>query len=945
MFLSLLMPLGVGAQTNYDLWIGDIQVTSENAGNVLGDGKVTFSVGGEAAVVYTLTLNGATLTAPVKVGLSNLTFDIQGTNSITTSEACIQKMDNTSPSLTFKSTADVVGSLILTNNNGPISEIGQGNISVSKELAVLMTVNGEEDDTSNLYYITDGSTTVAKIVPSYGVQIGEKQVYAGNAANVFGDRTVSFDKTTNTLTLNGANRGAISTSLAELTIELIGPNTLSEQGSYPVLRSLYGDDVTITIQSTDGSGGLTMNMPFTQAGNFCDDNVHLEISRPLSILSGSLTGNDGNENTVEIGLDYGITVNSPTDSHPITSINRLDVVGDKGSVQFDGKNTLILNRAELSGVLIGGEGNWVQKGLTIYLKGENSVFTSGEDALLFEGSGDNMPLTFATSDVEPGTLRLSFSDQPLVGFTPTYLNNLISTYDDYTLRIAPGLKPVVDHSGEVANFDGDDGDGLGKDIEGIAGTVESPVAVSAIVNNIHYNLGTDDGFVQDGDDKLVALNTTHDEDDIPEDAVPGTPEFNVQGVLSMLIPAGDGKITIVAKTEGDGEPVIKMGTNLIPRAVPPTEDGHMLTYTFKYAAFKATFAHIFNKVKTPATSRHRAPGKKMPNTIGIKSVSVSARRVASAPPPSMSPKALTKEMVAAAKEENHIAVSDKDVTSIASDAFVGQSDITYVDLSGTSITGVEIAAAKYSLGDATILLLPAGNTTAENTKNVVIGGVCEDLLLDDGKNFEIPSDFTAVKASLSRDFTSEIGKNCTVYLPFALDAEQASSLGTFYRLSSVGEGSVTMESVTETEANMAYMFKPASSLTNITASMVELKTGASVPIIGAKMKFVGTYKPIINLVSTTEKQYYCFMSTGSDAGKFVHVTSAVNISPFRAYMELVSGASLGRSLDIDFGDGTTGIKNLKVGVQDNVYYDLQGRRVLYPKKGIYIQNGKKVIIK
>ena len=202
-----------------------------------------------------------------------------------------------------------------------------------------------------------------------------------------------------------------------------------------------------------------------------------------------------------------------------------------------------------------------------------------------------------------------------------------------------------------------------------------------------------------------------------------------------------------------------------------------------------------------------------------------------------------------------------------------------------------------------------------------------------------------MKALLSRDFTSEIGKNCTVYLPFALDAEQASSLGTFYRLSSVGEGSVTMESVTETEANMAYMFKPASSLTNITASMVELKTGVSVPIIGAKMMFVGTYKPIINLVSTTEKQYYCFMSTGSDAGKFVHVTSAVNISPFRAYMELVSGASLGRSLDIDFGDGTTGIKNLKVGVQDNVYYDLQGRRVLYPKKGIYILNGKKVIIK
>ena len=291
--LSLLMPLGVGAQT-YDLWIGDTQVTSANASDVLGDGKVAFSVGGDVAVVYTLTLNGATLTAPVKVGLSNLTIDVRGNNTITVAGACIQNLAETFvPSLTFKSNADVVGSLILTSNNGPISEIGEGNITISKELAVLLKVYGTEDYTSRLYYITDGSTTMAKIVPSYGVSIekdasGKVDIYAGNAADVFGDRTVSFDKTTNTLTLNGANRGAISTSLAELTIELIGPNTLSEQGSYPVLRSLYGDDVTITIQSTDGSGGLTMNMPRTEAGNFCDENVTLTISDPLDILSGSL---------------------------------------------------------------------------------------------------------------------------------------------------------------------------------------------------------------------------------------------------------------------------------------------------------------------------------------------------------------------------------------------------------------------------------------------------------------------------------------------------------------------------------------------------------------------------------------------------------------------------------------------------------------------------------
>jgi hypothetical protein len=300
----------------------------------------------------------------------------------------------------------------------------------------------------------------------------------------------------------------------------------------------------------------------------------------------------------------------------------------------------------------------------------------------------------------------------------------------------------------------------------------------------------------------------------------------------------------------------------------------------------------------------------------------------------MSPKALTKEMVAAAKEENHIAVSDKDVTSIASDAFDGQSDITYVDLSGTSIAGVEIAATKYELGDATILLLPAGNTTAVDTKNVVIGGVCEDLLLDDGKNFEIPSDFTAVKVAQKREYTAD--KNSTVCLPYALDETQASALGTFYEPTAIASGTVTMTSVTKTEANVPYMLKAKG--TKVSAEMVEVKkpTGA---LTGTETRFVGTYSGT-TLSHTDTKQYYCFTTDGT----FIHVeTGDVHVKPFRAYIAL--DAALGRSLDIDFGDGTTGIKNIKVGVEDNVYYDLQGRRVLYPKKGIYILNAKKVIIK
>ena len=68
----------------------------------------------------------------------------------------------------------------------------------------------------------------------------------------------------------------------------------------------------------------------------------------------------------------------------------------------------------------------------------------------------------------------------------------------------------------------------------------------------------------------------------------------------------------------------------------------------------------------------------------------------------------------------------------------------------------------------------------------------------------------------------------------------------------------------------------------------------------------------------------------------------------KAYLELPSTAP---SLDIEFDDGeTTGIYKIEADDFDETIgngqmYDLQGRRVAEPAKGVYIVNGKKVIIK
>ncbi len=84
--------------------------------------------------------------------------------------------------------------------------------------------------------------------------------------------------------------------------------------------------------------------------------------------------------------------------------------------------------------------------------------------------------------------------------------------------------------------------------------------------------------------------------------------------------------------------------------------------------------------------------------------------------------------------------------------------------------------------------------------------------------------------------------------------------------------------------------------------------------------------------------------SGAAVFQYINGTSA-SVSTDQAYLLLtdVPTPTGARSLLID-GDAT-GIKNIKVGSDDNIYYDLQGRRVLYPTKGLYIVNGKKVVIK
>ena len=424
--------LNVTFTKSYDLWIGDTQVTSENAAHILGENNETVSFTSvfdenTEVTTNTLTLNGAVLTAPVKVGLDNLTIDIQGTNTITTSETCIQKMENTTPAVTFKSTSDVVGSLTLKGAAG-VNDIGvdhKGSFSISDELALVLKKN--DKIYSDQYWFTDGSTIEAKLSPSYGVTVGGMQICPDNAADVIGDGInsgmVSFDKDNSILTLNNASlSGIIRSSLPNLKIELVGDNSIYSGGDR-ILQA--GVAVNMTIQSSAAEkGSLSMHKGFSSSekGNFVDDNVTLTISAPLAVLSGSLEDNsESNDYYATIGVSYGLTVAGVT----VSNVNASNVLGGAtATVVFTPADnttspatpaTLTLNGEANLGTISSGLEN-----LKIVINGENAAVgvsansaVSGDKNITFEGGTNGGTLAISAGD--GGSVVSGFASVSYVG--------------------------------------------------------------------------------------------------------------------------------------------------------------------------------------------------------------------------------------------------------------------------------------------------------------------------------------------------------------------------------------------------------------------------------------------------------------------------------------------------------------------------------------------------
>ena len=125
-----------------------------------------------------------------------------------------------------------------------------------------------------------------------------------------------------------------------------------------------------------------------------------------------------------------------------------------------------------------------------------------------------------------------------------------------------------------------------------------------------------------------------------------------------------------------------------------------------------------------------------------------------------------------------------------------------------------------------------------------------------------------------------------------------------------------------------------------------------IPVAGSsstdKGHLTGAFFTTTSYDAFTTNDYTIYGLASINNGTEVQFNPVVsgNIAAGKAFLKIANGASaLARSLNVVFADEATGINTAKESQSTVGYYNLNGQRVEKPAKGLYIMNGKKVILK
>jgi hypothetical protein len=400
-FLSLitLLLMSVGMQAeDYNIVVAGIQVTSDNAGNVLGDGKVSWDNSSN-----TLTLNEATIPGTISSSIADLKVKLVGVsvfNVTMNASGYTYVFDYTgsgndaSPSVTFS--ADNLGATLLAYGDQENNQL---------QLVDSYTVNYNPDVSSwiNIYRRDTGTgdKPFIRLSKPYLLQIAGESIDDSNKDNVMRDdlseegsvARVRFDASNNKLTLTDAsisayNNEAVVSGLDNLTIFLVGESRIYGSNGYTFNKTAAVEEMTVTF-TTDGESNGSLYI------NNLEENLFAEGVTP--VYNDVTIKHEGDSHTIGclLGLKLG--------GVPVTLFNKDNVLGD-GNVSYNpGTHTLTLNSVTIEPENEEDEFSGIEysdaEDLTIALIGNNSIQGSyGCSAISHSYGVDTPHLYFVKGD-------------------------------------------------------------------------------------------------------------------------------------------------------------------------------------------------------------------------------------------------------------------------------------------------------------------------------------------------------------------------------------------------------------------------------------------------------------------------------------------------------------------------------------------------------------------
>jgi glucuronoarabinoxylan endo-1,4-beta-xylanase len=218
-----------------------------------------------------------------------------------------------------------------------------------------------------------------------------------------------------------------------------------------------------------------------------------------------------------------------------------------------------------------------------------------------------------------------------------------------------------------------------------------------------------------------------------------------------------------------------------------------------------------------------------------------------------------------------------------------------------------------------VVYLPEGSNPGQN---MVVGSDCQSLVLtEDGGDFRPVNSFTAQQASL----TLSVDGCRMVMVPF--NAEIPEGVKAY-----AVDASLNLTPITTITAHTPCLLQAQGTVTLTGTGSVSYSTSA----LNATFRGSYTAAPLFAGDYVLAKK--------DDQWGFSRLTAASTLQPFDAYAQLSSTTAF-RPIQGD----VLGIRSVTLmnddDMQNDAVYDLQGRRVQHPSKGLYIHRGRKVVMK